>query len=226
MEKVAHLALANKNQVPDAEVVARVLGGEKEWYELLMRRHNQKLYRALRSYLKAEQDTEDAMQDTYLLAYQKLHQFRQDSLFSTWLIRIGINVALGKLRERKRLAPAIDAEGDLRHLDLSPTDESNLLNPENMAIRDEVKKLLEGAISHLPEKYRIVYVLREVEGMPLSEVMACLGISESNVKIRLHRAKALLKENLYRLSLSKEVFEFGNHRCDALVAKVLSALPS
>ncbi|AKQ47506.1 RNA polymerase subunit sigma24 [Rufibacter radiotolerans] len=223
MERVESVAVSGKTQLPDPEVVARVLSGEKDLYALLMRRHNQKLYRAVRSYLKEEQDAEDAMQDTYLLAYQKLHQFRQGSLFSTWLIRIGINVALGKLRERKRYAPASDDTS--RQEDLLAIDESNYMNPENMAIRDEVKKLLEKAISSIPDKYRIVYVLREVEGLSLNEVVACLGLSESNVKVRLHRAKALLKESLYHHSIRKEVFKFGTHRCDALVARIMATLP-
>ncbi|MBB6611584.1 RNA polymerase sigma factor [Pontibacter sp. Tf4] len=209
----------------DAAVVARVLAGEVSLYELLMRRHNQKLYRVIRSYLKQEQEVEDTMQDTYLKAFEKLYQFRSDALFSTWLIRIGINNALAKLRERKRLSPVaflLDQPEDFSHL----LTQVNYMNPEQLAIRQEVKQLLEKAIDSLPAKYSVVYNLREVEGMPIQEITQCLHLSESNVKVRLHRAKSMLKESLFKLSVNRDVFEFGNKRCDALVGRVLKALPS
>lgn len=103
--------------------------------------------------------------------------------------------------------------------------QTNPMNPEQIAIRQETKQLLEQAIDSLPEKYRIVYTLREVEGMPVHEITQCLDLSESNVKVRLHRAKAMLKDSLFKLSVNREVFEFGNKRCDAVVARVLKALP-
>ena len=225
MEKVEQFATSSSTQATDAEVVARVLAGEKELYELLMRRYNQKLYRAVRSFLWEGHDAEDAMQDTYLAADEKLHQFRHEALFSTWLVRIGINVALGKLREKKRYALGPAADDRLREVGKLLSQETVFLNPESIAIRKEVKQLLEKAIDCLPEKYRVVYMLREVEGMSLSEVVQCLGISESNVKVRLHRAKALLKECLYKLSVNRGVYEFGFKRCDQLVEKVMKALP-
>ena len=225
MELVKHVTLPDKSQITDTEVVDRVLNGEKELYELLMRRHNQKLYRALRSYLKEEPEIEDAMQDTYLRAYEKLYQFRRDSLFSTWLIRIGINVALGKLREGKRFAPLTALGGILDNNIILQLPEPSLMNPEKIAIQKEVKKLLEKAIDSIPEKYRIIYVLREMEDMSITEITRCLHLSESNVKVRLHRAKSMLKESLYELSVSRDVFEFGSKRCDALVARVMAALP-
>lgn len=216
--------VAENTALPDAAVIERVLAGEVSLYELLMRRHNQKLYRVIRSYLKQEQEVEDTMQDTYLKAFEKLHQFRSNSLFSTWLIRIGINNALARLREQKRLSPhslLVDQPEDFSHL----LNQTNPMNPEQLAIRQEVKQLLEKAIDNIPEKYRIVYTLREVEDMPVQEISQCLDLSESNVKVRLHRAKAHLKESLFKLSVSQDVFEFGNKRCDALVARVLQALP-
>ncbi|MHC2991015.1 RNA polymerase subunit sigma24 [Pontibacter sp. HJ8] len=219
------MILSEKSRATDAEVVARVLEGEKELYELLMRRYNQTLYRTVRSYLKEEQDTEDAMQDTYLAAYEKLYQFRHDARFSTWLIRIGINVALGKLRERKKFAPAPEPTETPHDNYPYLLTQSNFMNPENMAIRKEVKQLLEQAIDRMPEKYRVIYTLLEVEGMSSHEVTQCLDISESNAKVRLHRAKSMLKDSLYKLSISQDVFEYGYKRCDAMVERVMAALP-
>ena len=225
METVKHVALWDKSQISDAEVVERVLMGEKELYELLMRRHNQKLYRTVRSYLKEEKETEDAMQDTYLLAYEKLRQFRNEAQFSTWLIRIGINVALGKLRENRKFAPNPASEDDLHQSDILQIAESSYMNPENIAIQKEVRQLLEKAIDNIPQKYKIIYMLREVEGMTMHEITQCLDLSESNVKVRLHRAKLMLRESLYKLSVNRDVFEFGFKRCDVMVGKVMAALP-
>lgn len=225
METENNVTIPDKSQIPDTEVVARVLKGEKALYELLMRRHNQKLYRAVRSYLKNKNEAEDAMQDTYLMAYEKLNQFKNKALFSTWLIRIGINVALGKLRETRHFAAAPIIEDVLLTKEAWLLNESNLMNPENIAIRQEVKRILEKAIDSIPEKYRIIYNLREVEGMPLNEIVQCLDLTESNVKVRLHRAKTMLKESLYKLSVNREVFEFGFKRCDSMVASVMTALP-
>ena len=223
MELTKRMIAPDAAQLPDAEVAERVLGGEKELYELLMRRHNQKLYRAVRSYLKEEQEVEDAMQDTYLKAYEKLHQFRHSASFSTWLIRIGINTALEKLRKAKRASPLnLSADDQENHAVL--LSQVNFMDPENLAIRQEVKLLLEKAIDDMPEMYSAVYVLREVEGMDINEVVQCLDLSESNVKVRLHRAKAMLKESLYRLSISRDAFAFGFRRCDALVKRVMQAL--
>ncbi|MGV3503209.1 MAG: RNA polymerase sigma factor [Adhaeribacter sp.] len=224
MESVKLISLPGTSRIPDAEVVERVLHGEKELYELLMRRHNQKLYRTIRCYLKREAEAEDAMQDTYLKAYEKLHQFRQDAQFSTWLIRIGINTALGRLRQNKRSAPTAALEDLLDNNLILQLPEPSQMNPEKIAMQEELKRLLEKAVDRLPEKYRLIYVLREMEDMPVSEISQCLELSESNVKVRVHRAKALLKEDLYKLSHSREVFEFGSRRCDALVAGVMAAL--
>ena len=224
MEAMNSLSASGEAALPDETVVCRVLAGETSLYELLMRRHNQKLYRVIRSYLKQEQDVEDAMQETYLKGFEKLSLFRHEAQFATWLIRIGINTALAKLRERQRIFP-------LSLLANQPEDHSQLLNqinfmsPEHIVLRQEAKQLLEKAIDSIPEKYRIIYTLREVEGMPVSEITQCLDLSESNVKVRLHRAKAMLKERLLTLSEPQEVFEFGNKRCDSLVNRVLSALP-
>ncbi|EJF08807.1 RNA polymerase sigma factor [Pontibacter sp. BAB1700] len=218
------ITATEKAALSDVAVVERVLDGDVSLYELLMRRHNQKLYRVIRSYLKQEQEVEDVMQETYMKAFEKLAQFRSDAMFSTWLIRIGINKALARLREQKKLSSAtylLDQPEGLSSL----LNQMNAANPEQAAIRQEVKQLVESAIDSIPEKYRIVYTLREVEDLSIHDIAQCLDLSESNVKVRLHRAKSMLKESLFKLSIVGDVFEFGNRRCDAVVIRVLRALP-
>lgn len=207
-------------KLPDEQVVQRVLSGEKELFEILMRRYNQTLYRAVRSYLKRESDIEDTMQDTYLKAYRKLYQFQGDAAFSTWLIRIGINEALQNLRKQRR-NNVISINENENIIRLSNVDQ---MNPEKKAIHHETRRLVEKAIDQLPEKYRVIYVLREVEGMSNAEISACLELTESNVKVRFHRAKKLLKERLYELSSDTTLFEFGDSKCDQLVDRVMEQI--
>ncbi|WP_347158167.1 RNA polymerase sigma factor [Pontibacter chitinilyticus] len=208
----------------DIEVVERVIAGEKQLYEILVRRYNQRLYRVIRGYLKDESEVEDAMQNTYLKAYEKLYQFKDEAQFSTWLIRIGINEALGRLRQHKKSASLHTAPDNLPEVQLLELPDVKSMNPETKTIYREAQQLLEQAIEALPPKYKMVYMLREVEEMSTAEVISCLDISESNVKVRLHRAKSLLKESLYQLSASQDVFTFGLKRCDRIVEKVMTKL--
>ncbi|WP_242920340.1 RNA polymerase sigma factor [Pontibacter liquoris] len=213
-----------QHQLSDREVVERVLTGEKELYEILMRRYNQKLYRVIRGYLKDACEVEDAMQNTYLKAYEKLYQFHGEAQFSTWLVRIGINEALGWLRQNQKAAFLHSIQEDQPDQQLLELPDTKSMNPEINTIHKEMQLLLEQAIDNLPTKYRVVYMLREVEEMSTAEVTACLAISESNLKVRLHRAKTLLKENLYQLSASRDVFTFGSKHCDKLVNQVMARL--
>jgi RNA polymerase sigma-70 factor (ECF subfamily) len=213
----------NPSALADAIIVRRILAGEKELFELLLRRYNQTLYRVIRSYLKQHDEVQDAMQNAYLKAFNKLSQFRGDASFSTWLIRIGINEALLRLNAVKK--------GKLIFLDSFQDANNNLtqipdkhMNPERAIIRNEAKQMLEQAIDKLPEKYRVVYVLKEIEGMESAQIQETLGLTETNVKVRLHRAKKLLKESLYQVSVHREVFEFGNAHCDAVVNFVMSRI--
>lgn len=211
----------NRHKIGEAEVIKRILAGEKELYEILVRRNNQKLYRIVRGYLKNEAEIEDVMQNSYIIAYTKLYQFNLESKFSTWLIRIGINESLAVLRKEKKVL-SIDsynrnAEDDF----ISEIPDSRQLNPQEKMTQKETKQFLENAIDHLDAKYRTVYIMKEVEGMSQKEISDVLDISVANVKVRLHRAKGILKETLFRLSSSTDVFEFGFGRCDRMTENVM-----
>ncbi len=207
-------------KLSDEVVVEHILEGEKELFEILMRRYNQTLYRTIRSYLHTEKDIEDAMQETYLKAFQKLCQFKNEAAFSTWLIQIGINEALQHLRKGKKKRTANSGLND----NIIYSSDIRKVNPEKKAIQNETRLLIEQAVDKLPEKYRIVYVLREVEGLDNSSIANCLKLSESNVKVRFHRSKKMLKESLYELSSDAELFEFGDARCDKMVNTVMNNL--
>lgn len=214
------LATTLREHTTDEELVRRIVDGDAALFEILMRRHNQRIYRAVRAVLRADDDAEDVMQQAYLNAYQHLHQFAGDAQFSTWLTRIAVNEALGRLRKRTR---ALDQGTE--HVDISLV-ESGTPDPEQQASHSELRDVMEREVAALPDAFRIVVVMRDVEGLSTSETAECLGISEDLVKQRLHRARAMLRENLYQRAgvTLASLFAFGNARCDRVVAAVMARI--
>ncbi len=209
-----------REQVTDEELVRRIVAGDAALFEILMRRHNQRIYRAVRAVLRADEDAEDVMQQAYLNAYQALHQFAGDAQFSTWLTRIAVNEALGRRRKRMR------SHGEERDdVDITLV-ESSAPDPEQQASQSELRDVMEREVAALPDAFRVVVMMRDVQGLSTSETAQCIGISEDLVKQRLHRARAMLRENLYRragVTLSS-LFAFGNERCDRVVAGVMARI--
>ena len=212
----------NNHKIKEADVIKRILGGEKELYEILVRRNNQKLYRVIRSYLKDESEIEDVMQNSYIKAFTKLYQFNLDSQFSTWLIRIAINESLAELNKKEKKLHLNNHNSDNDFMLELP--DHKQLNPQEKIAQNETKQLLENAIDQLDIKYKTVYIMKEIEELSLKEIAAALDISLTNVKIRLYRSKEMLKEALYRLSDNTNVFEFGFSRCDRITEGVLKRI--
>jgi RNA polymerase sigma-70 factor (ECF subfamily) len=209
------------HKIKEPDIIKRILGGEKELYEILVRRNNQKLYRVVRSYLKEEAEIEDIMQNSYISAFTKLHQFKLESSFSTWLIRIGINESLARLNEKGKLYHINEPSDQFKSNSILEIPDSKQLNPQRKMIRNEAKQLLENAIDQLDTKYKTVYMLSEIEEMSMKEVAEALDLTVANVKVRLHRAKEMLKDKLFELSNDKNIFEFGFGRCDRITENVM-----
>ena len=212
------LRQAGAEALSDEQVVERVLAGDTASFEIVMRRYNQRLYRAARSILHDEHEAEDVMQETYVRAYQHLRQFEGRAKFSTWLTRIAVHEALARARRRDRfLEPSPDANEDPMNRVPASTP-----NPEQAASAGEVSRLLEQAIDALPDAYRSVFILRDIEEMSTEETAGCLEITEENVKTRLHRARAMLRRELYARAGagSPSAFQFMALRCDRVVARV------
>jgi RNA polymerase sigma-70 factor, ECF subfamily len=208
----------------DEEVVARVLAGETGMFEIVMRRHNQRLYRVARAILRNDGEAEDVMQDAYVRAYEHLDQFAGRAKFSTWLTRIAVHEALARQRRGNRyqeLEPTSEREGDPmdRFASLAP-------DPEQQASNSEIRTLLEEAVETLPDDYRTIFILRDVEDMSTTDAAEVLEITEDNVKVRLHRARALLRKSLYaRAGMErKEAFNFHAVRCDRVVKNVFERI--
>ncbi len=211
----------------DEEIVARVAAGDLPMYEVLMRRHNQLVYRAVRAILRNESEVEDVLQETYLAAYSHLGDFAGRARFSTWLVRIAVNKAVDRLRLTSResdLDPASEEEFVARISALAPQQEA--VDPEQQSVSRELTLLLTGAIDALPPTYRTIYMLREVEGLSTQEAADALDLEPATVKTRLHRARGLLRERLYRDAgaSASETFTFGAQRCDRVVAAVLARI--
>jgi RNA polymerase sigma-70 factor (ECF subfamily) len=216
------LAPTLREQSSDEEIVRRILAGDAALFEILMRRHNQRIYRAVRAVLRTDDESEDVMQQAYLSAYQHLHQFAGDARFSTWLTRIAVNEALGRRRKRNR-----GSHQEIETVDITLV-ESNTPDPEEQASHSELRDVMEREVSALPDAFRIVVVMRDVEGLSTSETATALGISEDLVKQRLHRARAMLRDSLYQRAgvTLASLFAFGNARCDRVVAGVMARVSS
>lgn len=213
-------------KLSEIDIINRINAGEKELYEILSRRNNQKLYRVIRSYIKDIQEIEDIMQNTYLKAYEKLYQFKNTSKFSTWLIRIGINETLARLREKAKIYTINKHPNYSQAKSILEIPDESQLNPESKIIGEEAKRLLEYVIDSLDTKYRSVYVMKEIEEMSIKDISECLDLSDSNVKVRLHRAKSMLKEKLNSVTIEQEIFEYGNSRCANITDRVMQQILS
>jgi len=209
----------------DEEVVARVLAGETAMFEIVMRRHNQRLYRVARAILHNGGEAEDVMQDTYVRAYEHLNQFAGKAKFSTWLTRIAVHEALAR---QQRGARYRELEPTSEKGDPMDTIASLAPDPEREAANSEILTLLEEAIEDLPDTYRTIFMLREVEDLSTTDVAEILAITEENVKIRLHRARVLLRKNLYSRTGMKnnDAFTFHALRCDRVVKHVFEQIRS
>jgi RNA polymerase sigma-70 factor (ECF subfamily) len=209
----------------DEEVVARVRAGDKPLYEVIMRRYNQRLFRIARAILRDDDEAEDVMQDAYVRAYGSLDQFAGRAKFSTWLSKIAVYEALSRLRKRTRTKdlPAPTDEAASRGIEGMKSPDPN---PEVQLLQLEAASLLESSIDALPDLYRSVFVLREMEDMSTAETADCLDLTEEVVKVRFLRARRMLRQELYKRAgaTSSLAFQFLGARCDRVVRGVFDHL--
>jgi RNA polymerase sigma-70 factor (ECF subfamily) len=222
MTRTSSAAVLENREQSDAETIQQVLDGNTAMFELLMRRYNERVYRAARSIVRDEQEAEDVMQQAYVNAFTHLRQFNGSAQFSTWLTKIAINEALARVRRRGRYEVFDD---DLSNVE--PFMSSNPApSPERQAFARELRGLLESAIDTLPDGMREVFVLRDVEGLSTFEVAESLGVSEDVVKTRLSRGRAALRRELLERTgaTAPEAFRFYRPRCDRVVQNVLARI--
>lgn len=212
--------LESDDSLSDSDVIRRVVAGETALFELLMRRHNQRIFRTVRAIVRDEHEAEDVMQQAYINAYTHLRDFEERATFATWMTRIAMNEAFARVRPRAlRVANDMDEKAIEQIRSADP-------DPEQQLAAAELQRLVETAIASLPETYRIVLMMREVEGLDTKEVAECLEVSEDVVKTRLYRAREILRDNVYRRAglTFNSLFTFGQSRCDRTVAAVMEKI--
>src|SRR4051795_12174502 len=185
--------LSSASELSDDQVIERVLSGEPALYELLVRRYNQRVYRAIRAVLRDDSESEDVMQEAFVRGYLNLEKFEHRASFCTWITRIAIHEALARIKRTKETVPIDENANELGSTSL-PSQE---MNPEEVLASTETRALLEQAILSLPYDYRTVIMLRDIEEMNTADTATALDVTEEAVKVRLHRARAMLRKELY-----------------------------
>lgn len=208
------------NELTELQIVERVLNGEKSLYELIVRRFNPYLYKVGRSHNYNHEDTQDLMQDTFVDAYKNLSQFEGRAGFKTWLIRIMLNNCY---RKKEKFSYKNETAKQLK--ENSQPMFSNKNNDTHKIIQNkELGHIIEEALGKIPEEYRMVFSLREINGMNVAETAELLHISEANVKVRLNRCKSLLRTEIEKSYAGEELFEFNAVYCNAVTARVMGII--
>lgn len=214
----------------ETELVQLAKQGHRDAFRCLIQRCNQKLFRLARGILHNESDAEDVLQDSYVRAFAKFESFRGESGILTWLTRITINEARGRLRARRAKVELDEiefAQNEGAHVYLFPSGQLSS-NPEADAARAQIRRAIEQAVDQLPQSYRMVFIMRDLNGQTVEETSAALGLKAATVKTRLHRAHRLLREALeqqFAAALSG-AFPFLGARCARITDAVLDRLAS
>ena len=208
-------------QYSDLEIIQKINNGEVKLFEILIRRYNSFLYRIGRTYRYNHQDTEDLMQDAYINAFSNLKKFENRSSFKTWFTRIMLNLCYQK---KQKLSFKNEIVGNDFQNEKSKIMFHQSTNNEKITVNKELGRVLENAIQEIPEDYRIVFSLRELNGLSVAETAEALDITESNVKVRLNRAKTMLQKEIKKMYSPQEIFEFNLIYCDGMVEKVMAKI--
>ena len=212
-----------EKKLDDDILLQKIKSGNTEFFEIIIRRYNERMYHIARSYFKDDFTIEDIIQEAYIKAFENLGRFEGRSRFSTWLTRILINTALARLNQDKKNS-GIDIDKLLSDEDEQFQELIKEQDEEQKTVRKNIMELLENAVDKLPEKYRLVFMMRVVENMSIADTAECLGISQENVKIRLFRAKKLLRNYISETTRDLDLFGFYLDRCDRITKSVLSII--
>lgn len=222
----AHAPLAIPPSTSDAELVRRALGREEAAVRAIMQANNRRLYRLARGILRNDAEAEDVVQETYVRAFTHLEHFRGDSSLSTWLSRIAINEAMGRVRRQRpgvewTSLPSGTLEAQIIQFPLS-----SAADPEKTMAQREIQRVVEQAVDELPEPFRLVFISRVIEGLNVEETSEILALKPETVKTRLHRARTMLRDNVEKKigPVVMDAFPFAGERCERLTTAVLERL--
>jgi RNA polymerase sigma-70 factor (ECF subfamily) len=208
--------------IPEPELINRIRNGERELFDILIRRNNPYLYKIGMSYGYKHEDVEDMMQETFIAAYLNLEKFESRSSFKTWITRIMLNQCYQK---GQKLSFKNEKANDILNEITTPMFESNQsTDTYRSVLNNELSNVIGGALTSIPLEYRMVFSLRELNGMSTAETAEALDISETNVKVRLNRAKHMLREKVEKMYTPEDIFEFNLIYCDKIVSGVMKAI--
>lgn len=213
--------IVNFERYTDTDIIQKILNGGTQLYEILIRRYNPFMYKTGRAYGYCHEDTQDLMQESYVSAYFNLHNFEGRSSFKTWLTKIMLNHCYHKKQK-------LSFKNEIPIQQLSANNSTpgfqNPVNNEKMLLNKELGNIVENALHKIPEDYRLVFTLRELNGFNVAETADMLTISESNVKVRLNRAKAMLRTQIEKMYAPEDIFEFNLVYCDNMVERVMKEI--
>jgi RNA polymerase sigma-70 factor (ECF subfamily) len=206
------------SELNDERIIDSVLAGDIDQFEEILKRYNSVMYRVGISYLKNTADAEDAMQSAYIKAYINLSSFRGTASFKTWIIRIMINECKMMIRSKR------SSWNILQIFQRKQQQTNYYLSHDHNVVTSELKKVLENVVLQLPSKYRLVYIMREIDGMSVKETAELLNITPENVKVRSHRAKELVRKEIMQLNHNNQLFDYHLNRCNPFRARVMSEI--
>jgi RNA polymerase sigma factor (sigma-70 family) len=218
--KIGMTSIKQFEKYTDLEIISRILSGENALYEIIIRRYNSYLFKVGRSYGLNHHDTEDQMQETYLNAFLNLSKFENRSSLKTWLVKIMVNQCYQKKQK-------FSYKNEMATDDILPENSTPMFSKPDTGIKiinRELGQVLERVLHELPEEYRMVFSLRELNGMSTQETAEALNITESNVKVRLNRAKSMLRTEIEKTYTPEDIFEFNLIYCDRIVENVMKMI--
>ena len=214
--------LKHADTISEIELINKIRKGERELFEILIRRNNPYLYKLGMSYGYKHEDVEDLMQETFIAAYLNLEKFEARSSFKTWITRIMLNQCYQKAQ---KLSFKFEKANDILNEKTTPMFESNQsTDTYRSVLNNELSNIIGSALTSIPLEYRMVFSLRELNGMSTAETAETLEISETNVKVRLNRAKHMLREKVERMYTPEDIFEFNRIYCDKIVDEVMKSI--
>ena len=208
-------------QYADIEIIQKILEGEFALFEILIRRNNSFLYKTGRSYNYNHEDTQDLMQDTFIDAYTHLAKFENRASFKTWIVKIMLNNCF---RKKKKLSFKNEIANEISDKSIPMFSNQQRTDINKTVANRELSFVVENALQQLPLDYRMVFSLREMNGLTVAETAEALSISEANVKVRLNRAKTMLRKEIEKTYTAEDVFEFNLIYCDAMTSNVMNKI--
>jgi RNA polymerase sigma factor (sigma-70 family) len=208
-------------QYSDMEVIHKILDGELALFEIFIRRYNPFLYKTGRSYNYSHEDTQDLMQDTFIDAYSNLEKFENRSSFKTWIIKIMLNNCYKK---QQKFSFKNEIKNDIDDKSTPMFSSQHQSDTTKTVVNGELSTVIESALKQIPIDYRMVFTLREINGLNVVETAEALNISEANVKVRLNRAKTMLRGEIEKSYTTEDIFEFNLVYCDKMVNRVMNKI--